>query len=472
MQSTRVGPYELINLLGQGGAGQVWYARDIRLERKVAIKSLHGDATRDAESVARFRAEARNLAGLNHPNITMLLDIYSEGASEWMIMELVTGQTVETLLAWAGQFSVREALSVLSQVTAGLSYAHQSGLIHRDIKPSNLMITEAGTLKLMDFGVSRVVGSQRQTKIGQAVGTPIYLSPEQCRGKEGDERSDQYSLAVVLYEMLTGHPPFEADNEFDLMRAHLETKPVPPSKHVKDIPKAVDRAVLQALAKDPAQRFESIIEFCRAAGADAFKHDAPDVLREIIEQYAGKEKRSDQVAVKVKSSTEGIKLKQSLKQMASSVVEPSHDSSTQPKSGAAATIGLSLVFVLVLGSGGYFYFSGSGTNGLPAPIEEADLIGEVSNVISGNAIVVGSTTVNLYGIVDIAKTYDEVVSAQKALQSALPKNVACYGRPGKTFECFEADGANRNIAAIAIENGVAKIKEGLQISGLASKESK
>lgn len=173
-------------------------------------------------------------------------------------------------------------MAVLLEAAAGLGYAHQRGLTHRDIKPSNLMVSEEGVLKVMDFGIARVQGSQRQTRGGQAVGTPLYLSPEQCRGHEGDERSDQYSLAVVCHELLAGRPPFEGDSDFDLMKAHLEAAPPPLGKLVPGVPKAMERAVLRALAKDPSNRFATIREFADAAGAAAIARDGAFILRDLL----------------------------------------------------------------------------------------------------------------------------------------------------------------------------------------------
>jgi len=199
-----------------------------------------------------------------------------------MVMELVRGQTLEAVLERVQRLRLRESLAVIAQAVAGLSAAHRKGVIHRDIKPSNLMITETGQLKIMDFGIARVRGSQRMTRAGQMFGTLLYASPEQIRGGDVDERSDVYSLAVVLYEMLAGTPPFTAENDLALMTAHLEVAPPPLVNHVRDLDVPVEAALMQALAKNPDDRFASIDEFGRATGATAVRGDAADILQECL----------------------------------------------------------------------------------------------------------------------------------------------------------------------------------------------
>ncbi len=204
-----IGHYRIIELLGAGAMGTVHIAVDTFIERPVAIKSLRPELTQDPEFVSRFRAEAKSLARLNHPNIATLYSSLLDGSDLYMVMELVRGRPLDDVLRDRGKpLSVKQSLAVIAQAADGLSYAHEMGVIHRDIKPSNLMIGNDGRVKIMDFGIARVRGSARLTRVGTAVGTPLYMSPEQCRGREGDERSDLYSLAIVLYEMLGGAPPF------------------------------------------------------------------------------------------------------------------------------------------------------------------------------------------------------------------------------------------------------------------------
>jgi serine/threonine-protein kinase len=233
----------------------------------------------DANFVERFRAEATSLARLNHPNITTLYSLIPDGKNLYMVMELVRGHTLDDILAKRkAPLDVRESLAVISQAADGLNYAHSMGVIHRDIKPSNLMLAENGVLKIMDFGIARVRGSQRLTRSGSIVGTLAYMAPEQLRGEEGDESSDLYSLAIVLYELLSGAPPFNADSEYDLMQAQINQRPDRLIQRVPGLDSKIEAAILKALAKKPDQRFKSTRAFSDALGATGLRVDAPKIL--------------------------------------------------------------------------------------------------------------------------------------------------------------------------------------------------
>jgi eukaryotic-like serine/threonine-protein kinase len=276
-----IGHYEIRDLLGEGGIGQVHVGYDTVLEREVAIKSLRPELLNDKNFVDRFRAEATSLARLNHPNVTTVFSLLPEGRNLYMIMELVRGDTLDALLKKRnGPLGVKESLAIIAQAADGLSYAHSMGVIHRDIKPANLMITENGLLKIMDFGIARVRGSQRLTRDGSMVGTLAYMAPEQLRGEGGDERSDLYSLAIVLYEMLSGSTPFVADSDYDLMQAHVHAKPQRLVGRVPGLDSRVESVLLRALAKKPEQRYASAREFSDALGATALRMDAPTMVLE------------------------------------------------------------------------------------------------------------------------------------------------------------------------------------------------
>jgi eukaryotic-like serine/threonine-protein kinase len=278
----RIGPYQLLEVLGEGGIGQVYMSRDTVLGRHVAIKMLRPELSRDRSFITRFHNEAQSLGDLGHANITTLYALHLEGQEPFMVMELVHGHTLEALLARMHRFPVRESLAVVAQIVAGLAFAHRRGVIHRDIKPANLMVTDAGVLKIMDFGIARVRGTQRLTRAGQMFGTLLYASPEQIKGNDVDERSDLYSLAVVLYEMLAGSPPFTAENELALMTSHLQELPPPLTGRVSGLDPQVEPALMRALAKDPEERFGSIEEFARAIGASAVRGDAADILQDFV----------------------------------------------------------------------------------------------------------------------------------------------------------------------------------------------
>ena len=279
IEMNKIGPYEIRGLLGEGGIGQVYAAFDTVLEREVAIKSLRPELLHDDSFVERFRAEATSLARLNHPNITTLYSLLPEAGNLYMVMERVRGDTLDNLLAKRNTaLSVAESLAIIAQAADGLDYAHSMGVIHRDIKPANLMITEGGVLKIMDFGIARVRGSQRLTRDGSIVGTLAYMSPEQLRGREGNERSDLYSLAIVLYELLSGSVPFAAESDYELMQAHIHTRALRLYTRVPGVDARVDAALMQALAKQPEQRFSSVRAFGDALGATALRMDASKIV--------------------------------------------------------------------------------------------------------------------------------------------------------------------------------------------------
>ncbi|HUI95386.1 MAG TPA: protein kinase [Xanthobacteraceae bacterium] len=281
MTTRTIGQYEIRQLLGEGGIGQVHAAFDTVLEREVAIKSLRPELLSDKSFIDRFRGEAKSLALLNHPNITTLYSLLPDGGNLSMVMELVRGDTLDVLLKKReGALGIQESLAIIAQAADGLAYAHSMGVIHRDIKPANLMITQGGLLKIMDFGIARVRGSQRLTRDGSMVGTLAYMAPEQLRGDPGDERSDLYSLAIVLYELLSGAPPFEAQSDYDLMQMHIAAKPRRLMGRLPDLNPKVEAALMRALAKKPEQRFASARAFSDELGATALRVDASKIVAE------------------------------------------------------------------------------------------------------------------------------------------------------------------------------------------------
>jgi TPR repeat protein/tRNA A-37 threonylcarbamoyl transferase component Bud32 len=275
-----IGQYEITELLGEGGIGQVYAARDTVLGREVAIKSLRPAMLADESFVERFRAEAINLARLNHQNITTLYSLTQEEAIPYMVMELVRGQTLDVILQGKdGHFAVNEALAIIGQAADGLAYAHAHDVIHRDVKPSNLMITDAGLLKIMDFGIARLQGSQHLTRDGSIVGTLAYMAPEQLRSEETDERSDLYSLAIVLYEMLSGSVPFAAASDYDLMRAQISDPPDRIGKRIAGLDAHIDNAIMKALSKKPSDRYPSVSAFKDALGGSAAPADSVTIVQ-------------------------------------------------------------------------------------------------------------------------------------------------------------------------------------------------
>jgi eukaryotic-like serine/threonine-protein kinase len=307
-QMRRIGQFEVQELLGEGGIGQVYAARDTVLDRMVAIKSLRAELLSDKSFVARFRGEAKNLALLSHPNITTLYTLLEEGGSLYMIMEMVRGQTLEALLEQRGApFTTQEALAIVAQAADGLSYAHEMGIVHRDIKPANLILTSSGLLKIMDFGIARAQGTQRMTRDGSIVGTLAYMSPEQCRGQEVDGRTDQYSLGIVLYEMLTGKVPFEATTDYELMQAHINSPPEWPSRRVPGIAPHAERALMKALSKKAHDRFPTLTAFKDALGAPASRTEALSIVHKVTRLAGSAGTSFPAITSAMSSVTESVK---------------------------------------------------------------------------------------------------------------------------------------------------------------------
>jgi tRNA A-37 threonylcarbamoyl transferase component Bud32 len=261
MIGSLVGSYKITDKIGEGGMGAVFRGIDVMLEREVAIKMLRPELSRQPNIVERFRSEAVTLAKLNHPNIATLYSFLRQGDDFFMVMEFVRGETLDSVIRNSGAMSCERAIVLLCQALEGIDHAHRMGIIHRDIKPANIMLTENGTLKVMDFGIARVLGTARMTKQGNIVGTIEYMSPEQVRGQETDARSDIYSLGILLYEMLTGRVPFESDSEYDLMKMQIEDAPSPPRVFAAHIPQSIEQAIMRSLAKRPEARFQSAAEF-------------------------------------------------------------------------------------------------------------------------------------------------------------------------------------------------------------------
>lgn len=265
----QVGKYILERKLGEGGMAQVWQARHIDLGKLVAIKCLSTRFTTNAEFEQRFLSEGRRQAALRHPNIVEVVDFLAIGDDRFLIMEYIEGQSVTALQKRVGGPLPLEVVDSISQdITMALDHAHKRGLVHRDVKPSNIMLDETGKAYLTDFGIAVAVGEDRLTRTGMAVGTVHYMSPEQiARPREIDHRTDVYSFGCVLYEMLTGRPPFisaEGDTEFTIMNGHLTQAPPPLQSLNPAVPASLEPVVQKCLAKDPAARFATCEELGRA----------------------------------------------------------------------------------------------------------------------------------------------------------------------------------------------------------------
>lgn len=259
--------YKILEKIGQGGMGTVYKAVDINLDRIVAIKVLSKELSQEASLIQRFLAEAKTQAQLNHPNVCTLYNFFRHQDQLFMVMEYVEGMNLEQMIRQRGAVPFHEAVPLFQQALFGLSQAHRMGILHRDIKPSNMIVNRQGIVKVMDFGIARVMGQSRLTQTGLQVGTLYYMSPEQIQGKETDFRCDIYALGITLFELLTGTVPFRGSTDFEIMQAHVRTPPPSPSKVLPQLPKMFDRAVLHALEKDPRARYQTVEEFSQALGA-------------------------------------------------------------------------------------------------------------------------------------------------------------------------------------------------------------
>ncbi|MFF4752385.1 serine/threonine-protein kinase [Streptomyces sp. NPDC002514] len=249
------GRYRPQTTLGRGAMGEVWQARDETLDRDVAIKFLLAQGS-DATATARFRLEAQTAGRLDHPHVVGVLDFGAHEDRLFLVMELVEGDSLAHVLASAGSLPPERVARIAAEAAAGLTAAHQQGIVHRDIKPGNLLLAADGSLKIGDFGIARFMDDPAGglTATGQIVGTSLYLAPERALGRNAGPPSDVYSLGCVLYQLLTGRPPFEADTAVAILHHHLDTAPTPPRQYGVDMPPALENYLLGMLAKQPEAR--------------------------------------------------------------------------------------------------------------------------------------------------------------------------------------------------------------------------
>jgi serine/threonine-protein kinase len=252
------GRYKLGEMIGTGGMADVYVAEDTRLARQVAVKVLRSDLARDPSFVARFRKEALAAAGLNHPGIVAVYDSGEEPAP-YIVMELISGHTLRELIHKGERVPLKRALEIGEGILAALEYSHHGGIVHRDIKPANIMITDHGDVKVMDFGIARALADlgATLTSTWNVVGTAQYLSPEQALGEVADLRSDIYSTGCLLYEVLTGQPPFTGETPVSIAYQHVSGNLIVPSTIVPDLPEGIDTLLMAALAKNPGDRYQS-----------------------------------------------------------------------------------------------------------------------------------------------------------------------------------------------------------------------
>src|SRR5262245_33159936 len=306
----RIGPYQVVSLIGQGGMGKVYLAEDIRLERKVAIKVLPAAVTQDPDRLLRFEREAKATSALNHPNILTIHEIGEVDGAHYIVSEFVEGETLRERMR-RGALSLTAALDVARQVAGALAAAHAAGIVHRDIKPENVMARPDGLVKVLDFGLAKLAelstappkagaasqmpaASQLSTEPGLVMGTAQYMSPEQARGQKVDHRADIFSLGVMLYEMLAGRRPFEGATTIDVMAAILTKEPEPLDEHRSEAAPELARAVMRCLAKEPEERFQTASAFAAElkAATERGEQSAPGEARRAPDGRSARHARS------------------------------------------------------------------------------------------------------------------------------------------------------------------------------------
>ena len=273
--------YEIIQKVGNGGMATVYKATDLVLKRYVAVKVLRDEFTTDEEFIRRFETEAQSAAKLVHPNIVSIFDVGVDNGIYYIVMELIQGKTLkEIILEERGPLPWKWSVNVAIQIASALEMAHKNNIIHRDIKPHNIIITEDGIAKVTDFGIAKAVSNSTITAFGTTIGSVHYFSPEHARGGYTDAKSDLYSLGVVMYEMVTGKVPFDADTPVSVALKHMQEEPVPPIEENSHLPESVNKIILKSLKKDPMLRYQTATELLQDLRL-ALKNPSGDFVEEV-----------------------------------------------------------------------------------------------------------------------------------------------------------------------------------------------
>ncbi|HML49453.1 MAG TPA: protein kinase, partial [Clostridia bacterium] len=265
--------YEIQERIGVGGMAYVYRALDRNTQKMVAVKILREELTNDDEFVQRFEREARAASKMSHPNVVNLLDVGTEEDMRYIVIEYVSGRSLKEMIRESGGLRSEMAGQITVRILSALQHAHQNGIIHRDIKPQNILLDKEGVIKVLDFGIARIMNDAQVQE--RTIGSVHYFSPEQARGETADEKSDLYSVGVVLYEMLTGKIPFQGDSTVSVAMQHLQDKPVSPEEINPNVSAALSRVALKAMEKDPAKRYQNASEMIRAT-RDALRKPDPE----------------------------------------------------------------------------------------------------------------------------------------------------------------------------------------------------
>jgi predicted Ser/Thr protein kinase len=391
------GRYEVTELLGRGGMSSVYAGNDPNLRRKVAIKVIHPHLSEDPQFISRFEEEAAAVAQLKHPNIIQVFDFNHDDETYYMVLEYVPGVTLqehlEKIVGDGGTMGTAEAREIVAKVCDALEYAHQRGMIHRDIKPANIMITDAGQVILIDFGVAKMIGGKQHTATGAVVGTALYVSPEQVRGKEPDHRVDLYALGVTMFEMLSGKPPFEADSAMTTMMMHVN-EPVPDIRELNpDVPDSLKDVIEKALAKERDDRYKSAADMAKAlrsANLEAVADQGKTTVEPMLAPVPGGDIRGtviEQPVVKEQGPA-------TVRDVSPPPVPPAGPPAKQPATGgrpggliAGGVAGIAVIGCLVLAVAGYFLYTqfggalGAATE-TPAPTDAPEPTATVEVIIA------------------------------------------------------------------------------------------
>jgi beta-lactam-binding protein with PASTA domain/predicted Ser/Thr protein kinase len=417
------GRYELGELLGYGGMAEVHRGRDVRLGRDVAVKVLRADLARDPSFQNRFRREAQAAAGLNHPSIVAVYDTgedlvhngTEDVVSPYIVMEYVEGRTLREVLKSEGQLPIRRAMEITAEVCSALDFSHRSGIVHRDVKPGNVMITKAGAVKVMDFGIARALADNAATVTATAavIGTAQYLSPEQARGESVDARSDVYSTGCLLYELVTGHPPFTGDSPVAVAYQHVRENPRIPSSVNSAVPRELDSIIMKALAKNPLNRYQTAAE-----------------MRSDLQRAIEGQRVEAETVMTEAERTQLIATPRNGQRPPSgpAILDTEDEPAEERRSHRGAIIWALVVVVLLaaIGGTGYFVVRHKDKN-TAAPLVA---VPELQNLtpaaataaITGAGFVVGSSTVKTNGpCTDTSTTVGNVCTQSQAAQSQLAK---------------------------------------------------
>lgn len=440
------GRYELGELLGRGGMAEVRKGTDSRLGRVVAVKRLRTDLASDATFQARFRREAQSAASLNHPAIVAVYDTGEEPATDgsgisqpYIVMEYVAGRTLRDILREGRKILPERALEITSGVLSALDYSHRAGIIHRDIKPGNVMLTPSGDVKVMDFGIARAISdaSSTMTQTAAVVGTAQYLSPEQARGETVDSRSDVYSAGCLLYELLTGRPPFVGDSPVAVAYQHVREPALPPSDHDTDLPPEIDAIVMKALAKRVEDRYQS---------AAAMRSD--------IERYLAGRPVQAQVPPPVPAPSPYPTAATQV--VAAAPVE--EDDSSRGRTGLLVALGLLLV-VLIAGAA---YLMPRLFESAPEEVQTPNVIGKTENqarkLIGDAGLAVGSIDRENSDTVDAGRVISQDPGADAFVDPDSTVNlVISLGRP--EVQVPDVVGLSREDARTTLEDAGLKVRE-------------